>query len=114
MNTFIGSSCKTSNEMYISLAAQKNSSEMQHFLGNLMQPEAQRDTLRENRALTCVKIFAVRFLLGARLLCRAFYIGRTAKRKRTGKIVCRAFFWDARQTLFLTFVVPALTPRGNR
>jgi hypothetical protein len=65
---------------------------------------------------------------GKELLCRALYIGRTAKTKRTGKIVCRAFFWDARQTLefavrfliahgklfSLTFVVPALTPRGNR
>jgi hypothetical protein len=45
-NIFLVSSCKTSNEMYISLVAQKNSSEMQHFLGNSMQPEAQRDFAR--------------------------------------------------------------------
>jgi hypothetical protein len=50
-----------------------------------------KNALQENRALPCVKIFE--------LLCRAFYTGRTAKRKRTGKNCLPCVFWDARQTL---------------
>jgi hypothetical protein len=40
-----------------------------------------------NPSLPCVKIFAARFLSGARqrLLCRAFYTGRTTNKKRTVK-----------------------------
>jgi hypothetical protein len=41
--------------------------------------------LPENPCLSCVKIFAVRFFRahGKELICRAFFIERTAKKKRT-------------------------------
>jgi hypothetical protein len=64
-------------------------------------------SLRENPCLPCAKIFAARFFRahGKELICRAFFIERTAKKKRTtnklfavrskkthGKdFVCRAF-----------------------
>jgi hypothetical protein len=53
------------------------------------------DTLRENQALPCVFYRAH----DKELLCHAFYIGRTTKRKRTGKNCLSCVFWDARQTL---------------
>jgi hypothetical protein len=82
-----------------------------------------RDSLRENRRLPCVIMFAVRFILGRTAkpffavrhsfsarqtfthgnytLCRAFSKGRTAKEN-----LCRTFFRDARQSVFANATTP--------